>query len=157
MAIEVDNLLKIGWVIAEREAIALGAESIEPIHFLLAALKIADPEFPAQLDKLDITSEEWKMISEEAMRLRCWLEVLPDHVTDARRRLRYRLARNVGSRATVNTLHRSRKTKAAFYDASAMSNDGVLTLRQVIESMFYLGFVDVSDMRWLGETQTVQK
>lgn len=154
---EADNLLKLGWAIAEHEAIALGAENIEPIHFLLAALKIADPKFPAQLDKLDITSEEWKKMSEAARRLRQWLDVLPDHVTDARRRLRHRLARNAGPQVTVKSLHRSRMTKAAFYDASSTSNDGVLTLRQVIGSMFYLGFVNVSDMRWLGDTQTVQK
>lgn len=151
-----DNLLKLGWAIAEHEASALGADNIEPIHFLLAALKIADPKFPEQLDKLDISSEEWKMMSEEARRLRHWLDVLPDHVKDARRRLRHRLARNAELRETVTSLHRSRKTMAAFYDASRMGNGAELTLRQVIESMFDLGFVDVSDMRWLGETQTLQ-
>lgn len=151
---EVDNLLKLGWAIAEHEAIALGADNIEPIHFLLAALKIADPRFPEQLEKLDIATEDWKKMSHEARRLRQWLDVLPEHVTDARRRLRHRLARNSGPQRSVKSLHRSRKTMAAFYDASVMSKDEKLTLQRVIESMFDLEFVEVSDMRWLGETQT---
>ena len=151
-----DNLLKLGWAIAEHEAIALGADSIEPIHFLLAALKIADPKFPKQLDRLDISSEEWKILSEEARRLRQWLDVLPEHVKDARRRLRHRLARNSEPRKAAASLHRSRKTMAAFYDASRIGNGAELTLRRVIESMFDLEFVNVSDMRWLGETQTLQ-
>ena len=57
-----DNLLDLAWAIAEVEARTLGSAVIEPEHFLLAALKIVDVDFPAQLDKLDITSEEWKIL-----------------------------------------------------------------------------------------------
>ena len=154
---ELGSLVKLGWAIAEHEAIALKATVIEPIHFLLAALKIADPKFPEQLDKLDITSDEWKNMSKEAKSLRHWLDVLPEHVADARRRLRRRLVRmiDVGEVKNVKLLHRSRKSRAAFYDAMSECSNDVLTLRQVVESMFYLGFVDVSDMRWLGETKSI--
>ena len=37
---KLDSLLDLAWVIAEAEAKALGSDVIEPMHFLLAALKI---------------------------------------------------------------------------------------------------------------------
>ena len=40
-----DKLLDLAWAIAEIEARALGSEVIEPMHFLLAALKIVDVDF----------------------------------------------------------------------------------------------------------------
>ena len=44
--------------------------------------------------------------------------------------------------------HRSRKTRAAFHDAVNQVGGEVITLLQLMESMFELGFLDVSDMRW---------
>lgn len=91
---EVDELLDMGWRIAEIEARALGSPLIEPEHFLLAALKIVDPEFPVQLEQLDIETEKWKMMCKDAAKLRRYRDVLPDKVAEIRHRLRHRLARN---------------------------------------------------------------
>ena len=43
-------------------------------------------------------------------------------------------------------IHRSRKTRAAFYDAANQVEGEVITLLQLMEPMFDLGFLDVSDM-----------
>ena len=50
--------------------------------------------------------------------------------------------------------HRSRKTRAAFYDAANQVEGEVITLLQLMEPMFELGFLDVSDMRWRTPTKT---
>jgi len=51
-------------------------------------------------------------------------------------------------------IHRSRKTRAAFFDAANQADGEVITLLQLKESMFDLGFLDVSDMRWRTPTKT---
>ena len=50
-----------------------------------------------------------------------------------------------------------RKTRAAFFDAASQADGEVITLRQLMESMFDLGFLDVSDMRWRTPTKTFRK
>lgn len=156
--IKTDELLKLGWALAEEEARGLGAPSIEPEHFLLAALKIADEEFPSQLDKLDIDSDRWKAICKDAVRLRGYLDVLPNKIAEVRRRLRHRLARTANQPIADDVhIHRSRKTLAAFFDAQTHMEGEVLSLLQLMKSMFELEFLEVIDMRWRGQTQTFHK
>ena len=153
-----DKLLDLAWAIAEIEARALGSEVIEPMHFLLAALKIVDVDFPAQLDKLDISSEMWKGMCKDAKKVRGYLDVLPEKITTVRRRIRHRLARM--ARPPIpddQVIHRSRKTRAAFYDAASQTDGEVVTLLQLMRSIFELGFIDVSDMRWRTPTKTFHK
>ena len=71
----------------------MGPEVIELMHFLLAALKIGDVDFSAQLDKLDISSEVWKSMCKDAKKVRGYLDVLPEKITTVRRRIRHRLVR----------------------------------------------------------------
>ena len=152
---QLDKLLDLAWSIAEIEARDLGSETIEPMHFLLAALKIVDVDFPSQLDKLDISSEGLKNMCRDAKKVRGYLDVLPEKITTVRRRIRHRLARN--SKPPIpddQVIHRSRKTRAAFFDAANQTEGDVITLRQLMESMFELGFLDVSDMRWRVATKT---
>ena len=60
-------------------------------------------------------------------------------------------------RRPYKVIHRSRKTRTAFYDAANQVEGEVLTLLQLMESMFELGFLDVSDMRWRAPTKTFRK
>ena len=92
-AMNLDKLLDLAWVIAEAEARALGSEVIEPMHFLLAALKIIDVDFPSQLETADISSEVWKNMCQDAQKVQQYLDVLPEKITMVRRRIRHRLAR----------------------------------------------------------------
>ena len=45
------------------------------------------------------------------------------------------------------------KTRAAFFDAAYQADGEAITLLQLMESMFELGFLDVSDMRWRTPTK----
>lgn len=153
-----DKLLDLAWAIAEIEARALGSEVIEPMHFLLAALKIVDVDFPVQLDKLDISTEVWKSMCKDAKKVQQYLDVLPEKITTVRRRIRHRLARNANQPIPDGqVIHRSRKTRAAFYDAASQMGGEVISLLQLMKSMFELGFLDVSDMRWRAPTKTFRK
>ena len=155
---KLDKLLDLARVIAEVEARALGSAVIDPEHFLLAALKIVDVDFPAQLDKLAISSEVWKSMCQDANKVQQYLNVLPDKITTVRQRIRHRLARNANQPIPDGqVIHRSRKTRAAFYDAASQTEGETMTLLQLMKSMFDLGFLDVSDMRWRAPTKTFRK
>ena len=155
---KLDKLIDLAWVIAEAEARALGSEVIEPMHFLLAALKIIDVDFPSQLEKANISSEVWKDMFQDAQKVQQYLDVLPENVTVVRRRIRHRLARIAKPPIPdKQVIHRSRKTHAAFFDAANQADGEVITLLQLMESMFDLGFLDVSDMRWRTPTKTFRK
>ena len=155
---KLDKLLDLAWAIAEVEARALGSEVIEPMHFLLATLKIIDVDFPAKLDKLGISSEVWKDMCKDAKKVQRYLDVLPEKITTVRRRIRHRLARTAQPPIPDDqVIHRSRKTRAAFYDAACQTDGEVITLLQLMKSMFELGFLDVSDMRWRAPTKTFRK
>lgn len=144
--------------IAAIEAKALGSEVIEPMHFLLAALKIVDVDFPVQLDKLDISSDVWKEMCKGAKKVQGYLDVLPEKITTVRRRIRHRLARTAQLPIPDGqVIHRSRKTRAAFFDAASQTEGETMTLLQLMKSMFDLGFLDVSDMRWRAPTKTFRK
>lgn len=152
---DVDPLLKIAWQIAEIEARALGSRIIEPSHFLLAALKVVDLDFPNQLEVLNLTTDVWKSMCKDAVKVRHYLDVTPDKIRQIRRRLRHRLRRTANPPLSAKTkIHRSRKSCAAFFDAYCQLKEDTVTLLQLMRSMFELGFLDVSDMRWRGLTQT---
>ena len=155
---KLDKLLDLAWVIAEVEAKALGSEVIEPMHFLLAALKIVDVDFPAQLDKLDISTEMWKSMCKDAKKVQGDLDVLPEKIMTVRWRIRHRFARTAQPPIPDGqVIHRSRKTRAAFYDAASQTDGEVIPLLQLMKSMFELGFLYVSDMRWRVPTKTFCK
>lgn len=152
---KLDKQLDLTWSIAEVEVRAWGSEVIEPMHFLLAALKIIDVDFPSELEKADISSEVWKNMCQDAQKVQQYLDVLPEKITMVRRRIRHRLARTAKPPIPdKQVIHRSRKTRAAFFDAANQADGEVITLLQLKESMFDLGFLDVSDMRWRTPTKT---
>jgi len=144
-----EELLKLCWQIANVEAKHLGAAEILPIHFLLAVMKIVDPEFPSQLDKLNVSSEEWSSMCKEAQTIRHYIDVMPDRVTGKRRGLRKRLAaQQVNPPVTADgMLHRSESLKRAFSDACMLTKGDVLTLRSLIESLFELELVSLDDIK----------
>lgn len=147
--IHIAELLKIAWLIANEEAKHLGAKEILPIHFLLAALKIIDPIFPDQLDKLDIESKEWGDMCKEALRLRHYIDILPDKVTDKRRALRSRLCKERSGEhiKAQGMLHRSAELKRAFTDATMFIQGDMLDLQTVIASLFELELVSIDDIK----------
>ena len=148
-AIKADGLLQVCWLIANTEAKNLGSAEILPIHFLLAVMKIIDPEFPNQLDKLNISSVEWAAMCEEAQNIRRYIDVVPERITQKRRKLRKRLdAKRVNPPITAEgLLHRSSDVKRAFADALMFTEGDTLTLRKLVESLFELELVSLNDIR----------
>jgi hypothetical protein len=65
--------------------------------------------------------------------------------------------RNRGRTSASNGFAVTRTQRAAFFDAASQADGEVITLRQLMESMFDLGFLDVSDMRWRTPTKTFRK
>ena len=148
-SIVTDKLLQICWLIANAEAKNLGSAEILPIHFLLAVMKVIDPEFPNQVDKLNVTSEEWAAMCKAAQNIRHYIDVMPEKVTGKRRRLRANLARKqVRPPITqAGMLHRSEDMKRAFHDACLFTEGDTLTLRTLVQSLFELELVSIDDIR----------
>lgn len=144
-----EELLKLCWMIANAEAKHLGAKEIMPIHFLLAVMKIIDPVFPEQLDKLNVSSEEWSAMCKEAQSIRHYIDVMPDRVTGKRRGLRRRLAAQQANSPITEEgmLHRSESLKRAFSDACMLTQGDVLRLRTLVESLFELELVSLDDIK----------
>ena len=65
--------------------------------------------------------------------------------------------RNRGTTSISNGFAVAQKTRAAFFDAAYQADGEAITLLQLMESMFELGFLDVSDMRWRTPTKTFRK
>ena len=143
------KLLQVAWLIANVEAKNLGATEILPIHLLLAVMKIIDPAFPDQLDKLNIPSGEWATMCREAQDIGHYIDVIPERVTGKRRKLRRRLAANMGGRpiAEEGMLHRSAALKRAFSDACMFTEGDTLTLQKLVESLFELEMVSLEDIK----------
>lgn len=146
---EVDELLQICWFIANAEAKNLSASEIQPLHFLLAVMKVIDPVFPSQLDKMNIASEKWAQMCKEAESIRRYIDVVPERVTDKRRRLRKRLMDQQNDSPIKNNgmLHRSESLKKAFHDACLLADGQVLTLKMLVQSLFELELVSLDDIK----------
>lgn len=143
-----DGLLQVAWILANAEAKNLGATEILPVHFLLATMKIIDPNFPEQLDALNVTSEDWAKMCKEAQSIRHYIDVLPDRITKNRRILRARLVQKQVHPPIkeVGFLHRANSTKRAFSDAIFFSDGETVTLRQLVQSLFEMDLVNLSQV-----------
>lgn len=138
--------MQMAWLIANAEAKNLGASEILPVHFLLATMKIIDPDFPGQLDKLDVSSEEWVAMCQEAECIRRYIEIRPDRVAERRRALRELLSkRKVRSPVKASgLLHRAKSTKRAFSDAAFFTDGDTVALRRLVQSFFEMQLLDLS-------------
>ena len=65
--------------------------------------------------------------------------------------------RNRGTTKYLEWICGYTKTRAAFFDAAYQAEGEAITLLQLMESMFELGFLDVSDMRWRTPTKIFRK
>ena len=143
------KLLQVAWLIANAEAKNLGATEILPIHLLLAVMKIIDPALPDQLDKLNVQSEEWAQMCKSAQIIRQYIDIIPDRVTNKRRKLRARLnADRINPPITQEgMLHRSAALKRAFHDACLFVEGDTLTLQGLVQSLFELELVSLDDIK----------
>ena len=145
----VDGMLKLCWLIANEEAKHLGEAEIAPLHFMLGVMKIVDPEFPNQLDKTGVSSDEWAEMCKAAQSIRHYIDIKPDCIARKRRKLRARLAEEQRRQPTTQggMLHRSASLKRAFHDACLFKEGGILRLRSLVQSLFELELVSLDDIK----------
>lgn len=142
------NLLMMCWLLANAEAKYLGATEIEPVHFLLALLKVADPTFTQRLEQENFPKGALRSISKEAQELRHYIEVMPEVMTAKRRTLRAKLhqLRENPAITQEGLLHRSPKLKEAFALAQQTTTGDSLSLHQLIHTLFLLKLIDLSEI-----------
>ena len=107
----------LAWHIANTEACLSGAQFIEPVHFLLAALMILDDSYAQAAEMLGLPPEALKAVAEVAARARAALEMSDDEVTAARRRLRHDLSQR-GEPTPLRQLSRSTESSYLFQKAA---------------------------------------
>lgn len=145
---KIEPLLQICWLIANEEAKHLGATEIQPLHFLLGILKVIDPAFPTQLERTEIPPDVWAEMCTRATSIRHYLEIIPERVTDKRRKLRAKLEINQKSPSIKQPgmLHRSQILKQAFVEAASRSENEEVLLRQLVQVLFELDIISLDDI-----------
>lgn len=145
---KIEPLLQICWLIANEEAKHLGVTEIQPLHFLLGILKVIDPAFPAQLERTEIPSDVWAEICTRATSIRHYLEIIPERVTDKRRKLRAKLEINQKNPSIKQPgmLHRSQTLKQAFVEAASKSESEEVLLRQIVQVLFESDIISLDDI-----------
>ncbi|MDP2209426.1 MAG: ATP-dependent Clp protease ATP-binding subunit [Bacteroidota bacterium] len=122
---------------ANREANLAGSERIEPIHFLLATLKIIEGGFHQYAERLKYTSEVIQSIQMFALRGQQIFGLPVDEITTLRRALQKDLREGVNVEEIVS-LHRSEESKTLFVGATRRALDegnNVLNLVHLIEQL----------------------
>lgn len=117
-ALAIDPALQLVWAVANAEACGVGAARIEPVHFLLAVLKVLDDGFRRDAEALGLPRaaiDELPQIAAEGRRL---LGLSDDQLTAARRALRRAIDAGTTSGPTV-MLHRAVRSRALFDGAAA--------------------------------------
>jgi ATP-dependent Clp protease ATP-binding subunit ClpC len=107
----------LAWHIANTEACLSGAQFIEPVHFLLAALMILDDSYAQAAEMQGLSPEALKSVAEVAAESRAALEMTDDEITAARRRLRYELSKG-GEPTPLRKLSRSTESSYLFQKAA---------------------------------------
>jgi ATP-dependent Clp protease ATP-binding subunit ClpC len=105
------------WALASSEACLAGSPRIEPIHFLVAILKIVDDAYQRDVEELNLDPEIIHSLGDAVSQARAALCVSDEEVTEARRGLRGALMDGV-SPIPVRRLHRSKASRVLFARAA---------------------------------------
>jgi ATP-dependent Clp protease ATP-binding subunit ClpC len=113
--IKIHPSVQLAWGIANAEANNAGSKKIEPVHFLLAALKIIDDAYHQDAVAMQFPQKMLGEIAEVAAECRRVLKITDEEITAARRGLTNALR----ERADLKTgrfrmLHRSEESRALF-------------------------------------------
>ena len=106
------------WVLANAEAWYCQASNIEPVHFWLAALKLANPDLAATLFKAGASPEECNAQAELSGQILAYLEMTGEKVNELRAAERAKLLNGRAPRGTPDGampyLHRSESARRLF-------------------------------------------
>lgn len=112
----------LAWSMANQEACMVGSRNIEPLHFLLAVLKMLDDAFVDQAQQMGIEQDAIRQIMGEIRECRGQVGLSDEEITRARRGVRNLLPSPV-SAPVVQMLHRSAESRNLFQDAANMVNE----------------------------------
>lgn len=143
------KLVEICWLISNDEAKFLGASEIEPIHFMLGVLKVLDPMFQDTLKASSISQEDLDDINKEIVRIRNYLEVMPDSITSRRRGLRNRLNKERRNIPILEKgyLHRSNLLKKCFIKVELSNIGNSISLFEIVKLLLDEGFVSLDEIK----------
>lgn len=143
------KLVEICWLISNDEAKFLGASEIEPIHFMLGVLKVLDPMFQDTLKASSISQEDLDDINKEIVRIRNYLEIMPESITGRRRGLRARLneARKNIPVLENGFLHRSPSLKWCFEKAETSRNGSNMSLFEIAKLILDNDLVSLDEIK----------
>jgi ATP-dependent Clp protease ATP-binding subunit ClpC len=108
--------VRLVWYISDEEACRVGAQMIEPSHFLLAALMIIDDNFDQAAELIGLSPEEIKAVQAMADECRAMLGMTDDEITTARRSLRQSLG---GQGAPLPLQNLPRSTESGYLHQKA--------------------------------------
>lgn len=144
MSIHPDASIQLVWAIANIEANLAGAKDIHPMHFFLGILKVIDPPFLTELQKVDLTEEQKTDLKKVSKDVRHYLEMSVAEVTQLRRSLRQGLRAGRSRPIEVQVLHRSADARKVFEHAAGTTGgkgESVLTALELLKALFDTGQV----------------
>jgi hypothetical protein len=142
MSIHADTSIQLVWAIANLEANLAGATDIHPMHFFLGILKVIDPPFLTQLQKVDITDEQKNDLKKVSKAIRHYLEMSVAAITKLRRSLRQGIRGSSPKPSEVKILHRSPDARTVFRKAAgdaAGQGQSVVSALDLVKALFDTG------------------
>lgn len=141
------------WSFANVEAWFCHAAAIEPVHFWIAALKMADPEIAGAMLDAGATAEECKEQAAESRNILSYLETDADSARTLRRKLRSKLLRGrvpreMPENGSIPYLHRSETSRRVFEIAArkaAERHAKFLSTLHLLESLFDMQLVSLGE------------
>lgn len=138
------------WNIANAEAWFCQASDIDPVHFWIAALKMADPNIAAAMLEDGMAPEECEAQAKASGLILDYLEMTPDEAAKFRRRQRAKTLHGRAPRGMPDggmpCLHRSESSKRLFSIAvrkAESRNAEELTPMHLLESLFDMQLVSL--------------
>ena len=141
------------WSLANTEAWFCQAAVIEPAHFWIACLKLADPKLAEAMLDGGASPEDCTEQTSEARRILAYLEMDAAAAADRRREMRVRLLRGRSPRefpeSGLPRLHRSESSRRLFEIAlrkAAEHKSKTLSPMHLLKSLFDMKLVSLSSL-----------
>lgn len=116
----IDTSVKVLWTIANAEAVMAAEETITPVFFWLAALKLLDKHLPSVFKEMRIHSDGVDQLTRAINNIAMYLETSEQQAKLLRRSLRRKLRSNVSQPEKpedIGMLHRSNEAREVFWVA----------------------------------------
>lgn len=144
MSLYIEKPVRFVWLIANTEAYLAGEKLIRPLHFFLALLKVADPNFGHQLEEVEVSEDEQKQLAKNGRDICRYLETNPEKAKVLRRSIRQQIRPHDKKISGMKFLHRSPESRQLFRIAAQRAvQNGKITLSApcLLEALFASGLI----------------